>query len=188
MNETVKNILARRSVRAYTDKLVSDEDLKTIVDCGLYAATAMGKQPWHITVVKSRAVLDEIAAANKEVLLNSPDEHLRKMAEAPDFDNFRGAPMALILSAEKEQPFGEVDCANAAENMAVAAWSMGIASCYIASFRAGMGGPKGAELCGKLGIPEGYAPYFALSLGYAAAGEPKEPRAPRREGTVNVVE
>ena len=40
----------------------------------------------------------------------------------------------------------------------------------------------------KLGIPEGYVPYFALSLGYAAEGEPKEPRAARREGTVNVVE
>lgn len=68
MNEVIQTILARRSVRAYTGKKVSDEDLKAIVKCGLYAATAVGRQPWHITVVKDRALLDRISAASKAVL------------------------------------------------------------------------------------------------------------------------
>ena len=186
MNEVIQTILARRSVRAYTGKKVSDEDLKAIVKCGLYAATAVGRQPWHITVVKDRALLDRISAASKAVLEASGDEEQMKMAREPGFDNFRGAPMALIISGEDAAPRGEVDCANATQNMAVAAWSLGIGSCYIASFRMGMEGPEGPALKGELGIPAGYTPYFALSLGYAAGEQP--PRAERRGGTVNIVE
>lgn len=186
MNDVIRTILARQSVRAYTGQQVSDADLSAIVDCGLHAATALGKQPWHITVVKDRSVLNEISAACKEILAASDDPKQREMAQDPGFDNFRGAPMALIISGENGEPFAEVDCANATQNMAVAAWSLGIASCYIASFRTGMNGPKGPELNARLRLPNGYTPFFALALGYAAPGEPK-PRAERRPGTVNVV-
>ena len=57
MNEVIKTILQRRAVRKYEDRPVSREDLELIVKCGQYAATGMGIQPWHFTVVTDRAVL-----------------------------------------------------------------------------------------------------------------------------------
>ena len=38
-NPVIKNILARRSVRAFTAQQLSDEELKTLLDCALYAPT-----------------------------------------------------------------------------------------------------------------------------------------------------
>ena len=73
-------------------------------------------------------------------------------------------------------------CANAVENMAIAARSLGLDSCYLASYQVCLNAPGGEKLKEKLGIPAGFVPNFALSVGYGA--ESPEP-APRREGTVN---
>ncbi len=185
MNETIKNILGRRSVRSYAATPVKDEDLALIVECGLYAATGMGLQPWHFTVITDRKVLDMISAENKQVLLNSPNERMRRAAEEPGFDSFRGAPVAIIVSGEKKAGMAVADCANAVENMAIAAHSLGLGSCYLASFKVAMGTPDGAHLLQDLKIPEGYEPLFALSIGYA--DQPLGERAPRREGTVTYI-
>ena len=94
MNETIKNILERRSIRSYKTAQVKDEDLELIVRCGLYAATAIGKQPWHFTVLQNRELMDKITAVNHKLMLNSSIEYLKAMASQPDFDSWRGAPTA----------------------------------------------------------------------------------------------
>ena len=171
MNETIQTLLTRRAIRSYKSESVSHEVLEQIVECGRFAATAMGCQPWHFTIVTNRGLLDEISAACGD----------------PENDNFRGAPCAIIVSAEESnEMFGDIDCANATENMAVAAKALGLGSCYIASFRRAFASDKKDYLLGKLNIPAGYRPTLALAVGYALE-EPKD-RAPRREGTVNWVE
>jgi len=66
--------------------------------------------------------------------------------------------------------------------MAIAAQSLGLASCYLAGFRHCFAGSNGSALKAELSIPQGFTPLYALALGYPA-GEIPEP-APRREGTV----
>lgn len=171
MNETIRTLLTRRSIRSYKPEIVPHEALEQIVECGRFAATAMGCQPWHFTVVTDRALLDKISAACGD----------------PENDTFRGAPCAIIVSAEKSnEMFGDIDCANATENMAVAAKALNLGSCYIASFRRAFESAEKEKLLRALSIPAGYRPTLALAVGYALE-EPKE-RAPRREGTVNWVE
>lgn len=186
MNETIKTLLERRSIRAYEEKPVSRQDLDTIVKCGLYAATAMGLQPWHLSVVTDRKVLDAISAANAVAILDDPmaPDTLKESARGSDFDSFRGAPAAILVSGENGNEVTIADCANATQNMAVAAKALGLGSCYIASFKICLNAPGGEELKKRAGIPEGYIPYFALSVGYAA--EAPEP-APRKENTVTYV-
>jgi len=180
MNETIKTLLSRRSIRSYTDKVIRDDLLEKIIECGLFAATAMGRQPWHFTVVRNRAVLDEIVDINRKIM--------RQAGNEPElgFDNFRGAPCAIIISGDENNSFSDIDCANATENMALAAWSMGIASCYIASFRPAFTQDTDRSLHDKLGIPAGYRATLALALGYAAE-EPGE-RAERLPGKVNYID
>ena len=180
MNETIHTLLNRRSIRSYTKKQVPAELLHQITDCGLFAATAMGKQPWHLTVVTSRAALDEIVAINRRILLAAGRE------VEPEFDNFRGAPCAILVSGAEGNPFADIDCANATENMALAACALGLGSCYIASFRPAFVQDTDRSLHKRFGIPDGYRATLALSLGYAE-GEPG-PRAARLPDTVNYVE
>ena len=95
-------------------------------------------------------------------------------------------PGAIIISGMNDKKYAEVDCANAATIMSVAAHSLGIGSCYIASFRPAFATAEGEKLKKELGIPDDYKPFFALALGYIKE-QPSE-RALRREGTVNYIE
>ena len=184
MNETIKNILERRSIRSYKTAQVKDEDLELIVRCGLYAATAIGKQPWHFTVLQNRELMDKITAVNHKLLLNSSIEYLKAMASQPDFDSWRGAPTAIIVSGDGSK-FATADCANATQNMAVAAKSLGLGSCYMGAFSPALLHPEHKDFVEALGIPMGYTPIFALAVGYSA--ETLMSRAPRKENSVNYI-
>ena len=184
MNEVIKTILARRAVRKYEDRPVSREDLELIVKCGQYAATGMGVQPWHFTVVTDKKVLDQLNEANKAIMLADPNTPapVLDMIHSGQFDTYRGAPCAVLVSGQDTQQNTIADCANAVENMAIAAKALGLDSCYLASYQVCLNAPGGDPLKKMLGIPEGYVPNFALAVGYGA----EEPEAaPRREGTVN---
>ena len=182
MNETIQTILSRRSVRSYEKRPVESEKITTIMECAQYAPSARNLQPWHFTVITNRALLDKISAANKKVMLASPDEMPRKMAADPNFDSFRGAPMAVIASGRSDAEYAMADCANAIENMALAACSLGLGSCYLGSFKICLESPAGAELLNELQIPDGYKPILALAIGYSS--ESLGERAARRENAI----
>ncbi|MBN2147377.1 MAG: nitroreductase family protein [Anaerolineales bacterium] len=186
MNETIKNILARRSVRSYESTPVEKEKISILLECGRYAPSGMNCQPWHFTVVTNRGILDRISGENKKVMLLSPDEERRLRAQDPKYDSFRGAPMAIIVSGDNAAVYAAADCANAVENMAIAAQSLGISSCYLGSFKVAMLTPEGAFLLDELKIPKGYTPFYALALGYG--NEVLGERQPRRENTVTFIE
>jgi len=164
---------------------VEKEKIAAILECGLYAPSAMNRQPWHFTVVTDRKLLDKISQENRKIMLQSDNEEIRLRAQDPGFDNFRGAPMAIIVSGDRKAVYAPADCANAIENMAVAAYSLGLGSCYLASFKPALEKPEG-DLMKVLKIPQGYAPLYALALGYSS--EVLGERAPRREGAVTYIE
>ena len=175
MNETIKTLLSRRSVRSFEDKPVPKDLVNAIIECGKYAATGGGAQPWHFTVVTNRQWMDDVSKLNKEIYLQSPVERLRIKAQNPEYSDFYKAPMAIIVSGNS--PRAQADCANATQNMAVAAASLGLGSCYIASFKACADSEAGKALFSQLPLPEGFEPQFALALGYPKGDAPEA--APR---------
>lgn len=186
MNETIKNILERRSIRGYETTQVKDEDVQILLQCAQYAPTARGIQPWHFTVVQDRKFLTDISEANRKFFLSIPDAGARAPAEDPAYDCWRGAPMAIIASGnESLSQSAQVDCANAVQSMAVAAKSLGLGTCYLTSFRVFMNGPANNWILEKLALPEGYTPMLALSVGYG--NKEPDPRVPRRENCVNYI-
>ena len=185
MNETIRSILGRRSVRSYTDEKVPMEDLEQIVKCGQYAANGMGLQPWHFTVVQNQRLLESIAAEYRNIIADPKVGAGRRGAGDPKFSCIWNAPTLIIISGEVDETLVAVDCGNAAQNMAVAATSLGIASCIVASVREALTTQTGRLLRQELGIPEGFVPYFGLTLGYADE-KPRE-RDARREDSINYV-
>ncbi len=122
MNEVIRNIINRRSIRFYESAPVRDEDVTAILDCAMLAPNAQNRQSWHFTVLRDRALMDEISAASKKMALESGIPAEIEKASEPNYDNFRGAGTAILLSADVSDPFGEADCANAATHARSAKW------------------------------------------------------------------
>jgi nitroreductase len=166
VNDTINLLLSRKSVRSYESTPVKRDDLELIVRCGIQAPTGRGLQPWHFTVIENRDVLNEITDMNKYVLSRLPENFMSKCAKDPAYDFFYGAPCAVIVSGANEETITVADCSGAVENMIIAAESLGLSTCYLASFKISLLTNEGKPLLDKLKIPKGYAPLFAISLGY----------------------
>ncbi len=182
MNETIKNILAKRSIRSYDDRQVEPDKIDAIMECAQNAPSAMESQPWHFTVITNKELLRRISLENQKILRDSSIKIVRKLAESPRYDCFHGAPMAVIVSGSEDSEFSLGDCANAVENMAQAAWSMGLGTCHLGSFNSAMKAPAGQALLKDLQIPTGYFPLFALAVGYSSEVTGK--RASKKKNTL----
>lgn len=165
MNETLSNIMGRRSVRNFKTRQIPDADLELIVSAGLQAANAMNRQTWHFTVVQDTQVLEHISLAVASVLADSQIPSLVERASDPAFSCFYHAPTVVFLSSDKTV-YSMADCANAAQNMCVAATSLGLGSCYIASFSQAFKNPIGHKLLERFSLPDGFEPVFSVALGY----------------------
>lgn len=187
MNETIKYILERRSIRKYKADEVPKEMLDAVIEAGLYAPSSMNKQPWHITVLENKEIIDEITKEVKKELLESATapEGIVNRAKSPDFSIFYDAPTVLIVSGDSTSRYLQGDTSNVMENMCIAAQSLGLATCYNALFLRAFNDGNREDLYKKLGIPNGYEPVSATSIGYP--GMPNPPAAPRKEKAVNYV-
>lgn len=186
MNDTITSILKRRSCKSFTEKKVSHADLEQIIMAGIYAPSASNKQPWHITVISDAKLLDRIVDVAVETMLVSDNDQLIKRASVEGYHTFYHAPTVVIISGEEIQKYASVDCGLALENMAIAAQSLGIGSCFIASVHPAFTGKRSKELINELGIPVEFKPLYALAIGYSL--EINKEAAPRRENTVNYID
>lgn len=185
MNEVIQNILNRRSIRAYSEEQIKQEELDLIIQAGLYSPSACNGQPWHFTVVKNKDIINTLSVESKKEFVNSENELFRKMATSEQFNLFYHAPCVIVVSGEKCSEFAPVDCAAATENMLLAAESMNIGTCFIGLVAFLFRSKRVDEFAKMLEIPENYEPYHAISLGYKKYPDPKPPK--RRENTVNYI-
>ena len=185
MNETLRTINSRRSIRKYTDKQISETELQTILEAAISAPNAKNQQKWHFTVIQIRDLINKMAAINKENILKSDDEYLKQRVTLPGAHTFHHAPTVIMMTADETAHYVELDCGAATENMALAAESLGIGSCFIASTRYLFRSQDGLALKKELGIPEGYKHVCCLTLGYKA-DEITDPRR-RNKDVVNYV-
>ena len=171
MNEVLKAIQARSSTRKYTEQKLTAEELDILIKAGLQAPTATNRQEIHITVVDGdNPILAEI---EREMYAGKP---------VPEQNFYYGAPVLLMLSAEKAFAWSPVDAGIAVENIAVAAESIGLGSVIIGCIKRAMNGERKAEFAAALKLPEGYAFEVAIAVGHIAL--PKAPHTYNAETNV----
>lgn len=184
MNETMKTILNRRSIRAYKPEQIKEEELQTILEGGIYAPTAINEQPWHITVVQNEDLLNRINMSCKEMMQKSGNPAFAERAKNESFSVFYNAPTFIIISGNPKAITPEIDCALALENMFLAAESLNIGSCWIHAVTQLFSTEEGKSLKQELGIPAEYNTYSAGAFGYKAM----EATAPtRKENIINII-
>ncbi len=176
-NPVIENIMSRRSVRAYKDQAVPRELLEQVVECGINAPNAMNAQQWEVRVVGSKEWIKRATEAYKQSMKGTPGE---KMIADPSFKNmFRNAP-AVIFIGHKPSKFTQVDCGLMAENMMLAAKSLGLGTVCMAGPVMFFLQPEGETFLKSLGFSEGYEPLICIGIGYAD----EEPAAKSRNKEV----
>ena len=192
MNEVLRTILHRRSVRRFAPEQIEEGSLQQILQAGLYAPSAGGRQGVIFAVSQDRPVnerLGKIKRANSHPRMATADRYVSReqpsIADDPKItDAFYGAPTVVTLFAPKNFLFSAEDCAAAAENMMLAADALGVGSCYIGQGWTAFADPYGQEVLRGWGIPGNCYAVAQLLLGYPREGDPHPAAKPRREGRV----
>jgi nitroreductase len=176
VNETLKSIKNRRSIRKYKAEQISDAEIQTIMEAAIHAPSAMNQQKWHFSVIQNRETLAKMAEMIRQNLLKSPIEFFVERAKNPDYNVFYSAPTVVIITADEKAHFTEFDCGAAAENIALAAESLNIGSCIIGMASFLFESDKAGEIKKELGIPEGYKFIISVALGYKDVKPPVPPK------------
>ena len=153
MNETVKNLISRKSCRSYQDKHVHKDLLEEIVAAGLNAPSGMNRQTPRFVVVSNDDVVKKLSSMNAAV------------AGMP-FDPFYGAKDIIVVLAKKECTY-LYDGSLAMGNLMNAAWSMGIDSRWIHRAKEVFESEEGRALLKEWGIEEEVEGIGFCILGYA---------------------
>lgn len=171
MNETLKVLETRRSCRSFKPDMIKEEELKAILKAGTYSATGMGKQSPVIIAVTDKTLRDEIAEENRKI-----------GGWGEGFDPFYGAPVILIVLANKDIVTHVYDGSLVMGNLMNAAESLGVASIWIHRAKEEFESDFGKAILDRLGIKGDYEGIGHCALGYSA-GPANEP-APRKDDYV----
>lgn len=173
MNETLNVMETRRSYRNFDpEKSVSEADIQAIVKAGTYAASGMGKQSPIILAVTNKELRDKISAENAKIMGTSSDP-------------FYGAPVILVVLADKNVPTHVYDGSLVMGNLMNAAESLGLGSIWIHRAKEEFESDFGKKILADLGIDGEYEGIGHCAIGYAAA--PAKEAAPRKENYVYYV-
>lgn len=164
MNDTLKVLETRRSCRNFKPDMIPEETLEQIVRAGTYAPTGMGKQSPIILAVTNKELRDQLSEENRKIM---------------------GAPVILVVLANKAVPTHVYDGSLVMGNLMNAAESLGVASIWIHRAKEEFESDFGKKILADLGIQGEYEGIGHCALGYAA--EPAKEATARKENYVYYV-
>jgi len=163
MNEVLENIKNRRSCRSYLPDEVPEALIEKVVEAGTYAPTGMGMQSPIIIAVTNKEVRDHLSKMNAAVMNGKNDP-------------FYGAPVVLVVLANKERGTYIYDGSIVMENMMLAASSLGLGSCWIHRAKEEFASEEGKALLKSWGVEGDYEGIGHCILGYPANTGKAKPR------------
>jgi nitroreductase len=167
-------IRARRSIRKYQERPVSEADLESLLDLARHAPSSMNGQPWHFIVIREHRVKRDLAAIKNRYC------PVEKRSYQADF--LERAPVVVVICVETQRSFGrEIEnSVLAAANLLLAARAAGIGSVYMSAYAPEE--PNLAQEIGKaLEIPETISPITMIPLGYDDEVPPPKTLRPLKE-------
>lgn len=172
MNEIIKAIETRRSIRKYKPDMIPQEMIERICEAGTYAASGKGRQPCKIIAVTDKALRDKLSKMNGEIL-------------GTNSDPFYGAPVVLVVLADKSFNTYVYDGSLVIGNLMLAAHSEGIGSCWINRAKEEFESEEGKRILEDLGITGNYEGIGHCVLGYIDGSVPEA--APRKKDFIHYV-
>ena len=170
MNETLKVLKERRSIRKYKSEQVREEDLNAILEAGTWAATGKNLQSPVMVVVQDQETISYMSKLNAQI------------QGKPNADPFYGAPTVVVVLADGENYNWMADGSLVMGNLMNAAWAIGVGSCWINRAKELFDMPEGKALLRKWGLPETLRGIGNCILGYID-GEIPAPK-PRKDNYI----
>lgn len=172
-NPVIESIMARRSIRHYTDQAVPRETLQKLAELGVNAPNAMNRQDWELRIIDNpeyfEGITEILKAANPRMAAG----------DDPKFRNaFRNATAAIAV-ATPDDPSGMalINIGMLAENICLAAQSLGLGSVVMAGpVRMMISLPEARPYVDRLGFSEGYELRLIIGLGYPDEAPEAKPR------------
>ncbi len=149
-------IFERKSVRYFTDKPISDEDIHTILKAGMSGPTAVNARDWSFIVVTDEETLNRMAEINGSAA-----------------DPLRRAKLGILVCGDLDRAFSKapnywiIDGAIAAQNMLLAAKTLGIGSVWLGTWPQEDRVKAQAEC---FNLPENIVPHSIIAFGYPLEG------------------
>lgn len=171
MNETIKNLVERRSCRKYSSTQIKEDELNSVLKAGEYAPTGMGMQSPIIVVLQNKSIIDKLSKINAKIM-------------GKDEDPFYGAPTVLVVLADKNIGTYIEDGSLVLGNLMNSAYSLGLGSCWIHRAKEEFETDEGKELLKEWNISENYVGIGHCILGYP---EEKSEAKPRKDGYIRFV-
>jgi len=168
MNEVIKALKERRSIKKYKKDSIPDEILDAVLEAATFAPTGMNRQSPVMVVIKDKEQRDALSKLNASIM-------------GMNGDPFYGAPVVVVVLADSNILTYKEDGSLVMGNLLNAAHSVGLGSCWIHRAKEEFETPEGKKMLEKWGIPENYVGVGHCILGYA--DEEREVR-PRKEGYI----
>ena len=186
-------IKSRHSIRKYTDKQISREDLEIILEAGNYAPNAGGGQRSMMIAVHNAELTAKIGRMNLAKFDRSKLSGSYVSKEQPScIDNpalkngFYDAPTVVAIFCQKNFLFRVADAFCMAENMILQATELGISSCIISRGEETFASDEGQKLLKDWNVPENYSAVCFVILGYIDGEQPHT--KPRKADRVKIIE
>lgn len=174
MNEVIKAMIERRSIRSFKPEIPEKETLEQIIEAGLYAPSGMGRQSAIILAVTNKEVRDELMRANQKVM------------GVHDRDPFYGAPAILVVLAPKEEANHVYDGTLVMGNLLLATHALGLGGIWINRAKQEFEEEEWKQLLKELGVEGEYEGIGHCAVGYIDGEIPES--KPRKENRVYWVE
>ena len=169
MNETIQNMITRRSVRGFSDKEIPEDVLSQIIKAGVFAASGRNRQSAIVVAVTDKNTRDRLSAVNAEIM-------------GANTDPFYGAPVILIVLAQRDVPTHIYDGSLVMGNLMLAAHSLGVSSCWIHRAKETFDRAEWKDWLREIGVESDMVGIGHCALGYAQGEYPDV--LPRKEGRI----
>lgn len=190
MNEIIKCILERRSIRKFSSKEINKKDLDLILKAGEYAPSAGGRQDVLFLVIQNEDIIDKLGKINRNLFtdkfqakFNTVSQTQPSIADDENLENgFYNAPVVITIFGSNKSTYFTHNSSIAGQNIMLAAQSLGIASCMIGRAYDTYQSEYGKSLLQNLNIDESFSPVCHIALGYPDTEIPKA--KPRKDGRI----
>ncbi|MBR1765649.1 MAG: nitroreductase [Bacteroidales bacterium] len=184
-HDALENMKARRSCRAFLPDMPDREKIAAVCEAGTWAPTGHGKQSPIILAVTDKELRNRLSTMNASIW-NSLKRRRGETTAPEGFDPFYGAPVVLVVLADRQRPTYLHDGCAVLTNMANAAEAVGLASCWVHRAKEEFESEEGRQILKDLGIEGDYEGIGHLILGLPAKTVPSP--LPRKADYVRWVE
>lgn len=179
INDTLKAIFARRSIRNFKSIPLTAEQIDTLAEVALASPTGMNRQPWLFHFITDPLKIEAISEAALNYFRQQGNTTVLDRMASRHRSLFYGAPLVIIISLPKD--FGsQIDAGIAVENLAIAAQSMGLGSCIIGLAEAAFEGSQEESIARMIALPDSHEFAISIAIGQAAISKEAHERHPEK--------